>query len=194
MKKIIILASILLIGITAIDYFNLPSTFLGLKVSNMNWDFYMGILNVFSVVILYVITYISLDEREIKRDRNKNEIATLLIRKSYEQCSFYINNILTEDMIDNHILPKIDFNSTDSPIMMNLKNAPFENEVHLMDLVKDGQITKKKLEDYFNVKDKFSSYVFMRITFFDAPEKYSDLKIELLDLIKVEIEKINDLL
>ena len=194
MKKIIILASILLIGITAIDYFNLPSTFLGLKVSNMNWDFYMGILNVFSVVILYVITYISLDEREIKRDRNKNEIATLLIRKSYEQCSFYINNILTEDMIDNHILPKIDFNSTDSPIMMNLKNAPFENEAHLMDLVKDGQITKKKLEDYFNVKDKFSSYVFMRIAFFDAPEKYSDLKIELLDLIKVEIEKINDLL
>ena len=189
MKKIIILASILLIGITAIDYFNLPSTFLGLKVSNMNWDFYIGILNVFSVVILYVITYISLDEREIKRDRNKNEIATLLIRKSYEQCSFYINNILTEDMIDNHILPKIDFNSTDSPIMMNLKKAPFENEAHLMDLVKDGQITKKKLEDYFNVKDKFSSYVFMRITFFDAPEKYSDLKIELLDLIKVEIEK-----
>lgn len=46
MKKIIILASILLIGITAIDYFNLPSTFLGLKISNMNWDFYMGILNV----------------------------------------------------------------------------------------------------------------------------------------------------
>lgn len=194
MKKIIILASILLIGITAIDYFNLPSTFLGLKISNMNWDFYMGILNVFSVVILYVITYILLDQREIKRDRNKNEIATLLIRKSYDQCIFYINNMLTEDMINNYIVPKMDFNSTDNPIMMYLKSAPFENENHIMDLVKDGQITKKKLEDYFNVKDKFSSYVFMRITFFDAPEKYSDLKIELLDLIRVEIAKINDIL
>ncbi len=194
MKKIIILASILLIGITAIDYFNLPSTFLGLKISNMNWDFYMGILNVFSVVILYVITYILLDQREIKRDRNKNEIATLLIRKSYDQCIFYINNMLTEDMINNYIVPKMDFNSTDNPIMMYLKSAPFENENHIMDLVKDGQITKKKLEDYFNVKDKFSSYVFMRITFFDAPEKYSDLKIELLDLIRVEIAKINDVL
>lgn len=194
MKKIIILASILLIGITAIDYFNLPSTFLGLKISNMNWDFYMGILNVFSVVILYVITYIFLDQREIKRDRNKNEIATLLIRKSYDQCIFYINNILTEDMINNYIVPKMDLKSTENPIMMNLKNAPFENENHIMDLVKDGQITKKKLEDYFNVKDKFSSYVFMRITFFDAPEKYSDLKIELLDLIRVEIAKNNDML
>lgn len=194
MKKIIILASILLIGITAIDYFNLPSTFLGLKISNMNWDFYMGILNVFSVVILYVITYILLDQREIKRDRNKNEIATLLIRKSYDQCIFYINNMLTEDMINNYIVPKMDFNSTDNPIMMYLKSAPFENENHIMDLVKDGQITKKKLEDYFNVKDKFSSYVFMRITFFDAPEKCSDLKIELLDLIRVEIAKINDIL
>lgn len=194
MKKIIILASILLIGITAIDYFNLPSTFLGLKISNMNWDFYMGILNVFSVVILYVITYIFLDQREIKRDRNKNEIATLLIRKSYDQCIFYINNILTEDMINNYIVPKMDLKSTENPIMMNLKNAPFENENHIMDLVKDGQITKKKLEDYFNVKDKFSSCVFMRITFFDAPEKYSDLKIELLDLIRVEIAKNNDML
>ena len=160
----------------------------------MNWDFYMGILNVFSVVILYVITYILLDQREIKRDRNKNEIATLLIRKSYDQCIFYINNMLTEDMINNYIVPKMDFNSTDNPIMMYLKSAPFENENHIMDLVKDGQITKKKLEDYFNVKDKFSSYVFMRITFFDAPEKYSDLKIELLDLIRVEIAKINDVL
>lgn len=137
---------------------------------------------------------ILLDQREIKKDRNKNEIATLLIRKSYDQCIFYINNILNENMINNYIVPKLDLKSTDNPIMMNLKNAPFENETHIMDLVKDGQITRKKLEGYFNVKDKFSVYTSMRIIFFDAPEKYIDLEMELLDLIRVEIAKINDVL
>ena len=46
--------------------------------------------------------------------------------------------------------------------------APFENENIIMDLVKDGQITKKQIEEYFNIKSMFSKYITMRITFFDS--------------------------
>lgn len=193
LKKIITVSIILIILITILDYMNLPSSFLGLKISNMNWDFYMGSLNVITVVVLYVITYKVLDKREIKKEKNKNEISAILIKSCYEQCNFYIE-ILNKEIVENSIVPKIDFDSTNNTLIINLQNAPFENENIIMDLVIDGQITKEQIASYLNVKQKFSQYVTMRITFFGAPDIYEPLKEELSHLINIEIKKINHLI
>ena len=192
MKKTLTVSITVIILITILDYMNLPSSFLGLKVSNMNWDFYMGSLNVIAVVVLYVITYKVLDQREIKKEKNKSEIAATLLKDCYEQCNFYLK-MLNEETVDRHIIPKIDFNSTAPSIINKLVNIPFDNENIIMDLAKDGQITKQQITSYFDVKQKFNNYVTMRITFFDAPDIYIPLKEELSEFINIEIKKINHL-
>ena len=79
MKKTITVSIIVILGITVLDYLNLPSSFMGLKMFNMNWDFYIGILNIIAVLVMYVITYKTLDKRAIKREKNKYEILDNII-------------------------------------------------------------------------------------------------------------------
>lgn len=189
MKRTITLSITGIVLITLLDYMNLPSSFLGLKIYNMNWDFYMGILNVIVVVVLYVITYKVLDQREIKKEKNKNEVAVTLIQDCYKQCNFYLE-MLNDEMVTKYIIPKIDFNSANPILISNIQNNPFGNENIIMDLAIDGQLTKQQIKSYFNVKEKFSTYVTMRITFFDAPHIYTPLKKELSNLITVETKKL----
>lgn len=77
MKKTIIFFIIFIIGITILDYTNIP-TLLGLNVSNINWDFYMGMLNIISVSAIFIITFNLLNKKEILREKNKKEISILL--------------------------------------------------------------------------------------------------------------------
>ena len=77
LKKTIIISILITIGITVLDYINLP-TLLGMNISNINWDFYMGLLNIGSVLVVFAITYQTLNKREVKIhekeiDREKNK-------------------------------------------------------------------------------------------------------------------------
>lgn len=159
----------------------------------MNWDFYIGILNIIAVLVMYVITYKTLDKRAIKREKNKYEISIMLIKDCYKECHSYIN-FLNQETVEKYIVPKIDFDSAEHKIISNLQNAPFENESIIMDLVKDGQIAKSQIAGYFDVKKKFRQYVNMRITMFDGSHIYEPLRIELSHLIDSEIEKIDMLI
>lgn len=141
MKKIIIISILIIIGITTFDYINLP-TLLGMNMANINWDFYMDFINVGSVLIIFAITYQTLNKREVKihekeieREKNKCNISLLLLENCYDECLNYIE-ILNEEIVDNYVVPKIDFDSTNPKIIRNLQNTPFENEVYLMDFVK----------------------------------------------------------
>ena len=190
MKKTIIISILLIVGITVFDYVNLP-TLLGMNISNINWDFYMSFLNVLAIIAMYIITYKLLDKRAIKKEKNKKDISILLIKDCYEECYSYIK-MLNEENVEKYILPKIDFNSTNSKQIVNLQNAPFDNESIIMDLVKDGQITHQQIEGYFNVKRKFRQYINMRIITFDAPHIYLPLKEELLKVLDNEKLKISN--
>lgn len=65
MKKTIIVSFVFVLVITILDYSNIP-TLLGLSVSNINWNFYIGILNVTAVIVVFAITFKTLSQREIK--------------------------------------------------------------------------------------------------------------------------------
>lgn len=189
MKRTIILFVLVVAILTALDYLNLPSL-IGLKVSNINLDFYMGMLNVLVVLAIFIITYKTLDERAIKRDKNKREISVLLINNCYEECQSYMD-FLNKEIVEKYIVPKIDFNSKENKIVVNLQNAPFESESVIMDFIKDGQMTAEQIKDYLKIKRKYREYVNIRIIFFDKLDNYKKLKDELSDLINEELEKNN---
>ncbi|CCL26748.1 TPA: hypothetical protein ACSVPQ_001588 [Clostridioides difficile] len=191
MKKTIIISILLIIGITVLDYINLP-TLLGMNISNMNWDFYMGILNIISVLLVFIVTFKTLNKKEIVREKNKKDISILLLEECYKECQNYID-FLNDETVKKYVVPKIDFDSTDHKIIKNLRTAPFENENIIMDLVKDGQIPKQQIEGYFNIKRKFGQYVNMRILIFDGPHVYEPLKTELSKLLKDEIISVHNL-
>ena len=192
MKKTIIISILLIVVITVLDYINMP-TLLGMNISNINWDFYMGFLNVLAIIAMYVITYKLLDKRAVKKEKNKKDISILLIKDCYEECYSYIK-MLNEVNVEKYIVPKIDFDSTNPKLIVNLQNAPFDNEDIIMDLVKDGQITRQQIEGYFTVKRKFRQYVNMRIITFDAPHIYMPLKEELLKTLDIEKSKISNVI
>lgn len=189
MKKTIILFIFFVIGVTILDYANIP-TLVGLNISNINWDFYMGTLNITSVLAVFIITFKLLNKKEIAREKNKKEISILLLENCYKECQSYIQS-LNDEVVSKYIVPKIDFNSTDHTIIKNLQAIPFENENIIMDLVKDGQISKQQIEGYFNVKRKFGQYVNMRIIAFDGEHIYEPLKRKLLVLLDNELISIH---
>lgn len=193
MKKLIVknniaISIIIIIILIIFDYINLPSI-LGFDMLNINWNLCMLILNNVVVIMLYVITYKTLNERTIEREKNKNEISILLIKECYQECKNYVE-FLNQKTVEEYIVPKIDFDSTDNKIISNLKDSPFINENIIMDLVKDGQITKQQIERYFKIKGIFSQYITMRITFFDKSDFYKPLEKQLYNEINMEIKNL----
>ena len=177
-KKVIILLFVLCIAGILIDYTNFL-TCIGFNMSNINWDF----LNIATVIVLFVITYQLLNKKEIKREQNKHDISLLMLQNCYNECRGYL------DLLDTETVPKVLGENGNENIIRNLQNAPFENESSFMDLVKDGQISKKQMELYLQVKAKYRQYVNVRITFHDIPAMYNPLQTELQYLLEETIQK-----
>ena len=81
-----------------LDYKNIPSS-LGFEISNMNWSF----CTVIVTILLYVITYKAINKRTIERDKNKDEISIMLLKKCYSECKEYIV-ILNKETYINYII------------------------------------------------------------------------------------------
>lgn len=162
-------------------------------MANITWDTRVGIFNIITVVILYMITYKTLDKKTAEREKNKNEISIFLIIECYKACLEQINILEVNNTVEKFIIPKIDPNSTDNTMSNHIQNRPFFNEHIIVDLVKDGQISKRQIEGYFKIKRKYCEYIDMRIIFFDHKEKYKPLKVELIGFINNEINKMKKL-
>lgn len=183
-KTILILSVLMFVLFLIIDFLNIP-TLIGVDTATVNWDLFLGLLNFWVVVLLYIITYKKIDKRNLERENNKEDLANLLISSCYNECREYLK-LFTPETIEKYILPKVDFNSTSNKVVTNLQEAPFANENVIMDLAKDGQIKKEQIEGYFKVKDKYRVFVNSRITFFDAPHIYDPVLKELAEAINEE--------
>lgn len=149
------LLSIILI---ILDYYNVFSA-LGFGIGNINWDFTGMVIANMIVVLLFVITYETLDRRSAEKENNKRLIAISLIKQSYEQCVWYTNT-LSKEIVEKYIVPKMNFDggADENKVVMNLKNAPFENDGAILSLVYDGQISVETINSYFKIKQLFSQY------------------------------------
>lgn len=173
-----------------LDYFNVFST-LGFGMGNINWDFTGMVITNVIVVLLFVITYETLDKRSAEKENNKRLIAISLIKQSYEQCVWYTDT-LTKEIVEKYIVPKMNFDggADENKVVTNLKNAPFENDGAILSLVYDGQVSVDTINGYFRIKQLFSQYITMRTTFFDAPNMYEPIIKDLRNEINLETAKL----
>ena len=173
-----------------LDYFNVFST-LGFRMGNINWDFTGMVITNVIVVLLFVITYETLDKRSAEKENNKRLIAISLIKQSYEQCVWYTDT-LTKEIVETYIVPKMNFDggADENKVVTNLKNAPFENDGAILSLVYDGQVSVDTINGYFRIKQLFSQYITMRTTFFDAPNMYEPIIKDLRNEINLETAKL----
>lgn len=183
--KYIMVCTVLILLFVLLDYINLP-TLCGIDMSNINLDFWVQAANVIVVIMLYIFTYKILDERAVHREKNKNEISMMLINDCYKECKRYLE-MLDQETVEKYIVPKIDFNSSNNVIISNLQNAPYSNENVILDLVKDGQVTRQQIDCYLKIKEKFQQYFTTRIIFYKTEEIYGPLKHELCNMINKEI-------
>lgn len=151
-----------------VDYFNLP-TYVGLKVSNINNDVFGAIFNAFIVITLYIITYVIIDKRQIEKDENAKSTANILMLSTYQQCKDLIEMVDNQQVLEDNIVPKIDFNkiNLDNRVMTNLLNNPFTEHTHILELAENGTIGSSDLSIYLKIMELYKSFVSMRIAFFD---------------------------
>lgn len=184
-KKIILLNLVFFIPLILLSF--LMGVWIKNESNLYNWDLVSLIVSNLVVIELFIITFILIDNRNLKKEINKEKIAARMIVLTYENCKKYIE-LLTTDIIKAYIIPKCDFKKTtlekENLIFQNLKNAPFTYESQLLDFAKEGIITTEIFDDYIKLKNLYSSYVEIRLTFFDASELYTPLKEELEDFIR----------
>lgn len=172
LKKVLVVIIVLLL----LDYIDLPTS-VGIDINRFNIDFSIAVLTSGIAVILFLQTYFTIDKVTKQKEENKQQIAVLLINDICREMEEVVNKVLIDKIVNDNILPKIDFNSySESSIITNLKNMPFENENNLYDLLRDGQLPKDMFLNYLQLKQHYKSYITMRIIYFDAPEIYETLK------------------
>lgn len=138
-RKLIRFLFLIFIVYMILDYINIL-TKVGINVKNINLE----ILNIFIVIALYMTTFYFIDRKQMEKEKNKNEIANIILKNIYEMC---LDNIHTynDDIINNYIVPNCNFDKLiyKDEYMSNLLNQPFQNENIIYDLLKDGIISKK---------------------------------------------------
>ena len=150
------------------DYVNLPSYF-GFATSNVNMDLFGVFFETSIVLVLYVISFYYIDNKQNEKDANARDMVCVLLRNTYQEC---LDNLLFLDdrvMIEKFIIPKIDGNKHDSEnkIINNLQTLPFAYLDTIIDLATSGYIEKSKLSDYLEIKKEYQYLVSIKITFFD---------------------------
>lgn len=166
-------AKIWLIGIVVvfvlyivIDMINLPSL-LHISIPNINNDYLELVVNSAVVIVLYIISYFYVDNKEDAKEKNSRDTVRILMQKSYNECLENIGMLENQAILENHIIPKIDFNSTKSEVASNFLNNPFILVDSMIQTTSGCYLEKNELKIYLDIKKNYQYYVNMRITFFD---------------------------
>lgn len=137
-------------------------------------------------------TFYFIDRKQIEKEKNKNEIANIILKNIYEICLDNIH-ICNDDIINNYIVPNCNFDKLiyEDEYMSNLLNQPFQNENIIYDLLKDGIISKKLYENYLVCKKNYREYITIRINFYDKPELSKDKKIDVISELRNSLDNLN---
>lgn len=181
--------------VIVLDYFNLPSI-LGFKMSNVNYTLIDTVLNVSVVISLYIITFFLIDKRQIRKDDNAKGTADILMLSAYNQCKELSKIVNTPSLLENYIVPKIDFNKTnlDNPIFLNLQNNPFTEHSNILSLAENGAISRGDLMKYFEIMELYRSFIFLRISFYDMNAATTDKQQKFCSKIINDKNKLDKLL
>ena len=103
-------AKIWLIGIVVvfvlyivIDMINLPSL-LHISIPNINNDYLELVVNSAVVIVLYIISYFYVDNKEDAKEKNSRDTVRILMQKSYNECLENIGMLENQAILENHII------------------------------------------------------------------------------------------
>ena len=177
--------------IMLVDYFNIP-TLSGVNTRAINYSVLGTVFNASVVIGLYIVTYLHIDRRQIQKDHNAKMVACVLLKSSYKKCIDNIELLGKQEVLEELIIPKVDFNKTDNdnPVSTNLKDYPFSEYQSILDLSINGILSGADIQKYTEIMDKYRNYVSFRITFYDIEKSTNPMHEELKNSIN---EKRNEL-
>ena len=187
---IVAVTVILLISYLIIDYFNIP-TALGMDISRINVDLLGNVINAVIDILVLVSGYCLIDRWNVKRVNNQKAIAESILHSIYKNCLLYVE-CLDQPQIVKALIEQTDFNKRynilDDPSPdMRYAQIPFTSESSLLSYFQNGILDKESFDTYQSIKQAFTNYVFVRVTFFDAPEKYGTMRSKAVQLLKEQL-------
>lgn len=167
-NKFIIPIILALAAYIVLDYVNLPSL-IGLIPNNINTDMFGILFDTSVVLVLYVISFYYIENKQNEKDANARDTVDILIKKTYQECLDNLKFLDNREMIGKYIIPKVDGNKTDSEnkVINNLQTLPFSSFDAVIDLANNGYIEKIKLNDYLDIKKEYQYLISVKIIFFD---------------------------
>lgn len=164
-----------LIAYLILDYVNFPSL-MGLTPDNINIDMFGIFFNTAVVIILYVISFYYIENKQNEKDANARDTVDILLKKTYQECLSNLNLLDNKEMLEKYIIPKIDGDKLDSEnkVVNNLQILPFSSFDAVIDLAANGYVEKKKFDDYLDIKKEYKYLISVKITFFDLVDPQTE--------------------
>ena len=155
-RRITISIIMVLIAYLILDYVNVQSL-IGLKPNNINIDMFGILINTAVVLILYVISFYYIENKQNEKDANARDTVDILLKKTYQECLNNLNFLDNKEMLEKYIIPKIDGDKLDSEnkAVNNLQILPFSSFDAIVDLATNGYVEKKKFDDYLDSKKEY---------------------------------------
>ena len=187
---IVAVTVILLISYLIIDYFNIPMA-LGIDISRINIDLLGNVINVVIAIFVFVSGYCLIDRWNVKKVNNQKAIAESVLHSIYKNCLLYVE-YLDQPQIVKTLIEQTDFDKryhelNDPSPHMRYAQIPFISESSLLSYFQDGILDKESFDTYQSIKQAFTDYVFARVIFFDAPEKYETMHSKVVQLLKEQL-------
>lgn len=171
------------------DYFDLFSL-VGINTNQINLDVISIVVGNSIVVLLYMITYFSLDSRNIKKRKNQRAIAELLLCSTYEKTKELVDLFSKADVTET-AAKKCDFDKLEFEdlVLQKYFELPFDHNDMICKFAETGIIDGEEFKQYLEIRAMYRSHIRIKITFYDRPEMQTFKKDKLLDYLNENINK-----
>lgn len=173
--RIIIPVALALIAYFILDYVNVP-TLIGVTPSNINVDMFGILFNSVIVLVLYVVSFYYIENKQNEKYANAIDTVDALLKKTYQECLDNLKLLDNKEMIEEYIMPKVDGNKSfsENKVIHNLQTLPFSSFDAVIELAVNGYVEKEKLDNYLDIKKEYQYLVSVKITFFDLVNPKTD--------------------
>ncbi|MBQ8836959.1 MAG: hypothetical protein IJ002_05590 [Clostridia bacterium] len=187
---IIFTAILITIAICVADYFNVFAN-IGIDTANINFDFLSIFISNLIVILLFVITYLIVDARNIQKEKNQQETAYITLMGIYERCKDMVE-LFSQEELRNKAVEKIDGDKLlfDDKPHMHYLNYPFENETIIYSFAGSGVFSKSVFEEFVLIKKEYQKYINVALIFYDHYNEIKQIEINLSNQLSNAIEKI----
>lgn len=174
-----------------LDIFNLPSK-LGVDIPQINTSILGTVVGGIITISIFAITFFCVEQWNVKKRSNQNELAEYLLNYTYNECLKWIDYLEKPKMVEQ-LVQKTDFDThynkkTNPAPYMYFADIPFEYDEFISNCIVNGIMSKDQVAAYLKIKQDYSAYITSRVMFFDAPELYLPLRTNLKKYIEKQRE------